>query len=277
MRKITLLIISIISLGISAQNPEDFTINSLKHKFNLSEFDIPTEIIEFNKDTILVVGYFADLLNPESRNEQKKNVVYKTTDGGKNWRIIKFNGDAWIYDAYYKKDGKVWMGGSDSYIHYSNDFGDNWHRKIKPFLPVNRVLSIFMVDSIFGIAGGLSNGLATTTDNWSSSRQIQTPLDQKRFLILEQSSRDRIDKIAIIDSLVIINQNDYIFYSKINKVEWRKFSLPVSSFNINEKEKEIDLVSLNGKHFVIGSDLKLKKTYQEDYILYYATHRFNNF
>jgi hypothetical protein len=52
------------------------------------------------------------------------------------------------------------MGGSDNIIHYSDDFGETWESRIEPFNPSDRVLLIFMVDSLFGVAGGLSNGLA---------------------------------------------------------------------------------------------------------------------
>jgi hypothetical protein len=121
-----------------------------------------------------------------------------------------------------------------------------------------------MVDSLYGIAGGLSNGLAITYDNWNTSIQIKSPIDQKKFQILKQSARDRIDKIAIVDSLILINQNDYIFYSEVADIVWKKFNVPVSDFQVIEEKKQIDLSSRNGKHFVIDSDLNLIKLYQID-------------
>lgn len=261
--RIGLIILTLfLSAELFGQNPTDSLVISLKSQFNLTEHDQPTERIEFNKDTIIIAGYLADLSLSEPRYEQKINVIYKTTNGGEKWRIIKFKGDAWIYDTYHKKNGKIWMGGSDSVIHYSDDFGERWERKIKPFDPGNRVLSLFMVDSFYGIAGGLSNGLAITYDNWNTSIQIESPIDQKKFQISKQSARDRIDKIHIIDSLIFINQNDYIFYSKAAKIDWKKFNVPVSDFNVIEEKKQIDLSSRNGKHFVIDTDLNLIKSYQ---------------
>ena len=194
---VSIILILFISTGLFAQNPADSLLNSLKRQFNLTEHDQPTERIQFNKDTILIAGYLADLSISTPRYDQKKNVIYKTTDGGKNWKVVKFNGDGWIYTNYHKQNGKIWMGGSDNVIHFSDDFGETWNRKIKPFEPVNRVLSLFMVDSLYGIAGGLSNGLAITYDNWNSSAQIESPIDQKKFQILNESARDRIDKVAV--------------------------------------------------------------------------------
>ncbi|MFT5780602.1 MAG: hypothetical protein ACI837_003565, partial [Crocinitomicaceae bacterium] len=259
--KATLFIVTLlVSTSLFAQNRDDSLVHSLNQQFDLTQYDKPSERIEFNRDTIVIAGYLG---NPS--NSSKKNVVYKTMDGGTTWKAIEFNGDAWIYNTYHTQDGKIWMGGSDNFIHHSDDFGETWKRRIKPFKPVDRVLSIFMIDSVHGIAGGLSNGLAITSDNWNSSTQVKSPIDQNKFKILKVSARGRVSKIAIIDSLILINQNDYIFYSKINDLKWEKFNIPVSSFLVDEQKKEIDLLSRDGKHFVIGSDLILKRSYQKKY------------
>ncbi|WP_369992905.1 WD40/YVTN/BNR-like repeat-containing protein [Winogradskyella sp.] len=263
---IVLLIITVFSSQLRAQSASDSIITSLKKHYKLTEFDRPSIQIKFNNDTIIVAGYLQDLSSLKLSYQRKKNIVYKTSNGGLNWKQIKFAGDAWIYDTFHKKDGKIWMGGSDNYIHYSSDFGETWGKKPKPFNPVNRVLSIFMADSLNGIAGGLSNGLAITKDNWSTSKQIETPIDQGKFKILNPSARDRIDEIALVDSIILINQNDYIFYSKRDSINWTKFNIPVSGFSINQEKSEITLHSRNGKLFVLDKKLNLIKERQEDYL-----------
>lgn len=251
------------SIATFAQSSKGSLINSLKRQFALTEYDRPIEFIRFNKDTILIAGYLRDVSKSTLSYTQQRNVIYKTVNGGKNWKMVRFKGNAWIYDTHHNQDGKIWLGGSDHVIHYSNDFGETWHRKIRPFNPTNRVSFIFMADSLYGIAGGLSNGLAITHDNWKSSIQIDSPLDQGKFQILKKSARNRVDQIAILDSLILINQNDYIFYSKANNINWQKFNIPVSDFWINTSKKEISLVSKHRKIFVIGSDLRLKRTYYD--------------
>ena len=238
---------------------DDMIANSLKSKFALSEYDKLDNIMRFNKDTFLISGYLAD----NSTYNTPKNVVFQTFDGGKNWKKNYFKGNAWIYNTHFQKDGKVWMGGSDEYVHFSNDYGTTWTTKPKPFNPVNRVLSIYMTDSLNGIAGGLHNRLAITNDNWQTTKQIPSPLDQKKFSISKNSSRNRIDKVQIVDSIILINQNDHIYYSRLNHIEWQVFNIPTRNFSVNQLRKTIELYSIRNKVYVLDSKLNLLETYIE--------------
>lgn len=248
----------LICTNLFGQNSD--IVESLKAKIKFTEFDKLDHIAKFNKDTILVAGY---LSNSDSN---KKNVVYLTTDKGTNWEKYYFDGDAWIYNIHFENNGKIWMGGSDNYIHFSNNYGKKWKKLPKPFLPVNRVLSIYMKDSLNGFAGGLSNGLAFTNDNWKTTKQIPTPLDQKKYSIIENSSRDRIDKVQILDSIILINQNEHFYYSNSNQISWKEFNIPVIDFEINKLENNINLYSLNEKVFVLDTKLNLIKSFSKDSI-----------
>ncbi|WP_153799501.1 WD40/YVTN/BNR-like repeat-containing protein [Foetidibacter luteolus] len=245
---------------------DDMIANSLKSKFTLSQYDKLGNIMQFNKDTFLISGYLAD----NSTYNTPKNVVFQTFDGGKNWKKNHFKGDAWIYNTHFQEDGKVWMGGSDEYIHYSSDYGTTWAVKPKPFNPINRVLSIYMTDSLNGIAGGLHNGLAITNDNWQTTKQIPSPLDQNKFSITKNSARNRIDKVQIVDSTILIDQNDHIYYSKLNQIDWRTFNIPTRNFCVNQSKKSIELYSIRNKVYVLDSKLNLLETYiqPEDIELY---------
>lgn len=231
-------------------------ISSLKAQSKLNQYDKVEDIMRFNPDTILVSGYLGD-----SIFKAPKNIVFQTFDGGKNWKKIYFKGDAWIYNTHFQKDGKVWMVGSDEYVHYSSDYGTTWAIKPKPFGRGNRVLSIYMVDSLNGIAGGLRNGLAITNDNWQTAKQIQSPLDQNKFSITKHSARNNISKVQILDSIIYINQNDHIYYSKIAPIEWRTFNVPAKNFLVNQTKKTIDLYSISNKVYVLDAKLNLLTTY----------------
>jgi hypothetical protein len=245
------------STSIDSLRTDEKLISQLKKQFNLTEYDHANIVMPFNKDTILIAGYLSDF----SVGNSPKNVVYRTMNGGTSWELIKFKGDAWIYNTHFEKDGKVWMGGSDEYVHFSNDYGITWTIKPKPFKPINRVLSIYMIDSLNGIAGGLHNGLAITNDNWKTTRQIPSPLDQNKFTITKNSARNRIDKIAILDSLILINQNDHIYYSKLNPIVWHEFNIPVSDFSVVKSNKQWSIFSIGNKVYVLSSKLDLIETY----------------
>ena len=252
----------IFGVNLFAQNSDDEIIKLLKSKFQLTKYDSPSEIIKFNEDTILVAGFLENLNSNIPRYEQQLNVVYKTIDGGQNWKVVNFDGNAWIYTSIHFPDGKIWMGGSDNFIHYSEDFGEKWTRKKEPFKPIDRVYSIYMANDTFGIAGGhYSNVLAITYDNWETTIQLPTPIDQNKFKVLQNSARKRIDKVAIIDSLIIINQNGYIYYSKQNPIFWQEFKIPVLDFSINKQKNEINLSSRDNKHFIINTKLDLINSY----------------
>ena len=124
----------IFEVNLFAQKSDEEIINLLKSKFQLTKFDSPSKIIKFNEDTILVAGFLEDLTSEIPRYEQQLNVVYKTIDGGKNWKVVNFDGNAWIYTSTHFPDGKIWIGGSDNFIHYSADFGEKWTRKKEPFM-----------------------------------------------------------------------------------------------------------------------------------------------
>ena len=245
------------STFVDSLSTNEKLISQLKTQFTLTQFDGPNIIMPFNKDTILIAGYLSDF----SVGNSPKNVVYRTLNGGTTWEMKKFKGDAWIYCSHFEKEGKIWMGGSDEVVHYSNDYGATWTQMPKPFSPSDRVLSIYMTDSNNGIAGGLSNGFALTTDNWMTCKQIQSPLDQQKFKILKNSARNRIDKVEVLDSIILVNQNDHIYYSKINPIAWKEFNIPVSDFSVDKISKQWSIYSLRNKVYVLSTRLDLLKTY----------------
>jgi hypothetical protein len=260
--KIFLLFLTMVAASCVYGQPErteDMIIGSIKSVYKLSDFDKIDNIIQFNKDTLLAAGYLSD----EMSSFSPKNLVFQSFDGGKHWTKHYFKGDAWIYNTHFEKDGKVWMGGSDEYIHYSTDFGSTWSVLPKPLTPANRVLSIYMADSLKGIAGGLENGLAFTLDNWKTTVQLPTPLDQHTYTITQGSSRGRVHKVQLIDSLLLIEQSEHIYFSKLYPVNWKAFNIPVRGFNVKKSDRRIELKGLSDKVYVLDTRLNQLETYTE--------------
>lgn len=254
---ISILLISFISLSIIAQKSNYEIIQSLKSYYHSSDINFGNVVIKFNEDTILIADNHTKTILKDD------NIVYKTSNGGKDWKAIKFNGDSWIYTATHFEDGHIWMGGSDEYIHYSKDYGETWERLNKPFIPNTRILSIFMKNDTIGIVGGHSNGLAITYDNWKTTTQIPTPLEQGKYKIIKNSSRDRVENIALLDSIILIDQNNYIYCSKINSINWKEFNVPVRDFLVKNDNKEVHLQSRH-KVYVLNQNLNLLSTYLVD-------------
>ncbi len=248
--KTLILLIFLIVTGAATSQPvknNDSIINSLKASFKLSEYDHPQHIIGFNKDTVLVAGYLSG------------DAVYQTFNGGKIWRMQHFNGAAWIYDFCFRTDGKAWMGGSDEYVHYSHDYGTTWVTLPKPLSPVNRVLSIYMEDTVRGIAGGLQDGLAVTANNWQTAWQVPTPLDQKMYTISKGSSRNRVDAAGMLGSVLLVNQNEHIYFTRTANISWQPFNVPTTGFSINQADHTIRLFGIAGNEYVLDSNLALLK------------------
>lgn len=252
---VTLFLIAI-SVSSFSQRSYNEIINALRTNIKLALHDDPEEIIRFNKDTILVAGYLEELHSENANKTYRHNIVYKTCNSGKDWKTIKFMGDAWIYTSTHLNDGKVWMGGSDEYIHYSEDYGETWKRINKPFIPNDRISSIYMKDGQVGIAGGLSNGLAVTYDNWETTIQIPTPQDQGKFQIPNRSSKNRVENIGIFDSLILIDQNGHIYYSKLDSINWQELILPTLDFTINEDKNGICLKSVCSWNIIVNTNLQ---------------------
>ena len=257
-KKLSILLVSIIPLCLIAQKSDKEIIQSLESYYRINAN--AEEVIKFNDDTIIIAGYFEDITANTSNTH---NIVYKTCNGGKDWRPIKFDGDARIYTSTHFEDGHIWMGGSDEYIHYSKDYGETWERLNKPFIPNTRILSMFKKNDTSGDVGGHKNGLAITYDNWKTTTQIPTPLEQGKYKIIKNSSRDRVENIALLDSIILIDQNNYIYCSKINSINWKEFNIPVRDFIVKNDNKEVHLQSRH-KVYVLNQNLDLLSTYLVD-------------
>lgn len=215
--------------------------------FELIERPNLNRISFFNKDTAIMTGYIS-----ANNEESKKNGYYFTKDAGKNWELKDFGGDAWIYTVYTDKQGNAWMGGLSKTIYYSNDFGQSW-KILKVALKISdRIYSIDMIDAQNGIIGSDDNEILITTNNWKTSKNIPTPFDQKQNInnqrIKSINPDKRISKIQIWNNYIVLKQDEEIFYSEINNIEWKSFPVKVFDFELDKNSKTL---------FVIDDSLRI--------------------
>lgn len=168
----------------------------------------------FNKDT----GFLSGFLSGENSSY---DFVYHTTDGGKNWNIIKFGQSGWVDDAINLDNGEAWLSVAGSGLAYTNDFGMHWN-KINIPSTKDRYHKIFFNKSHQGIMGSLWNKLIYTTDNGKNWSSLPTPLDQKKYNKTNKGSRPELDKVAIYGQQLLVMQEGILFYSRIDSIDWKE-------------------------------------------------------
>lgn len=196
----------------------------------------------FNNDTVIMTGYIS-----YNQKTDKKNGLYLTKDGGKTWNIVNFGGNDWIYTVFVDKKGNAWIAGSSKNLYYSRNFGKNWKTIYLPYKTSERTYTIYMTDPMRGFAGGESNELFYTTDNWKSIKNIPTPLDQNKYKVCnyEYSSGASIMKVIQWKNYLVVKQNKYTFYTDTSSIDWKSFPVAIKFF---EKDKESEkLYAITGK------------------------------
>ena len=167
----------------------------------------------FNKDTGLVYGFI------HNKKGDKYDVIYRTTNGGNNWKEVDFGQDGWVDNASYLDNGEAWLSVSGSGIAYTSDFGSTW-KKIKSPEVRQRFTAIYFNPLHQGIIGSLWNLLAYTNDNGASWKFIPTPLDQKKYIKTNISQRPEIGKVALFKDHILVIQEDLVFYSSLENINW---------------------------------------------------------
>ncbi len=205
--------------------------------FKLIEKQGIDRISFFNKDTAIMTGYIS-----ANNEESKKNGYYFTKDAGKNWELMDFGGDSWIYTVYTDKQGNAWMGGLSKKIYYSNDFGQSWKTRKLPLRKSERIYSIYMIDSKNGIVGSDNSEILITTNNWKRTKRISTPFDQIRGKYRKKGIRysvEEIAKIQIWNHYIVVNQSRNVFYSDINNIDWKHFPIKILDFELDKESNTL--------------------------------------
>ena len=192
----------------------------------------------FNKDTAIMTGYIS-----VNKDGVKKNGYYLTKDAGMTWELLDFGGDSWIYNVFLDKQGNAWMGGSSGEIFFSKDFGTHWEKLNSPYDSSSRMHRVFMINSTTGISGALHNDIYTTTDNWKSSKKIETPNDQEKYGPKYENSADKIEKVLIWNNYIVANQNGHIYYTERDTIDWKSFPIKIYDFELDNDSKTLFAIS----------------------------------
>lgn len=188
----------------------------------------------FNNDTGYVVGYIGD-----GENNSQKSGYFYTIDGGENWIRKSMKYSQWVYDTYALPSGHAWCGGSNGKIMYTDNFAFDWKEINTPFTDNQRLYRIFMKDTLNGIAGANSNKVYVTEDNWKNFRSIESPLDQNLFPKSNTEADYRITKVAVWKNYYILKQNEVLFYTDQEVIEWKRFPEDIFGFTLDSDEQKL--------------------------------------
>ncbi len=213
--------------------------------FKTNDFDIAIgQTFErasfFNRDTGYISGFI--------QKEGKQDFIYWTNDGGQNWQEVKFGKSSWIDANYFDFEGNAWMSGSSQLIYYSSDFGKTWTSFDKIESTSNmRLNTIYFEDKNKGVVGDFWNRIYLTENNCKTWKKLSSPLDQKKYIRINKNIRPTIYKAQIFGNNIIINQQNRIFWSKLDSIQWQGLSDMIDFCYDKQSEKL----------FAISTDLKV--------------------
>jgi hypothetical protein len=165
----------------------------------------------FNSDTGFVSGFIS--------NNDKYDIIFHTTDGGSTWKKIKFGQEGWVDHAVNLTNGEAWLSVAGSGIVFTKDYGFTWEKFDIPEKK-QRFTQIYFSVNYEGIIGSLWNMIAYTPDNCSTWKILPTPLDQIKYKKIHKNNRPEIDKVAIFKNYFFVSQENLVFYTKKDSINW---------------------------------------------------------
>ncbi|AEW02113.1 hypothetical protein A4D02_08850 [Niastella koreensis] len=206
----------------------------------------------FNADTAFVSGRI-------SGDDDRLDLIYRTTDGGKSWAPIKFGLNGWVYDATFLDNGEAWLSVDEKGIAYTRDYGLSWN--LLPF-PFNgqRFHSIYFNNKREGLVAGGTNGLAYTKDNGKTWISLTTPLNQGKYKKTAFMREPYLDGVAIFRDYLLVCQEYMVFYSRKDKINW-VYMPGYSDFYTDPYNRALFFETRRGKFIKCDSKLKPVATF----------------
>ncbi|AEW02112.1 hypothetical protein A4D02_08845 [Niastella koreensis] len=179
-------------------------------------------ICYFNADTAFVSGV---VYNSHNRSDE----IYHTTDGGKNWQLVKFGSEGPIDAASFLDNGEAWLSIRDKDLAYTKDYGFTWKQLTVPYDSADSYQSFSRIffNKSAGIIGSRRNKLAYTNDNCKSWTIIPTPYSQGIHIRINESNKEDsmavpINQVAIFKNYLLVQQENQVYYSDIHKIQWKR-------------------------------------------------------
>ena len=138
-----------------------------EEKFAEGQIDLPDDlyaVTAIGPDHLWAAGYFG--------------AIYRTTDGGKNWRKLNGLTDQSIYDISFADEKNGWAVGRRGFVIHTTDGGDTWEQQTIPRKPAQHLFAVRAVDANIAWAVGDWGGRYYTADGgktWEDRSFFLTP------------------------------------------------------------------------------------------------------
>ena len=160
------------------------TKEALEEKYQEGQIDLPDDlyaVTAVGPDNLWAAGYFG--------------AIYRTNDGGKNWRKLDGHTTESIYDISFADDKHGWAVGRRGFVIRTEDGGDTWTQQTIPRQPAQHLFAVRAVDANTAWAVGDWGGRYYTADGgktWEDRSFVLTP-DSPSWKYL---SEDELAKVA---------------------------------------------------------------------------------
>lgn len=133
-------------------------------------------VAAFGDDVAVAAGYM-----------HQEGYVLRTTTAGAVWDTVQVDPNLiWVHGFCYHADGRLWMaaasGRSFKCMAYSTDQGRTFSTLMPPFVDMNDgeggIHELYMVSADSGFAGTYGGKIYSTSDNWRTTHNLVTPVDQ---------------------------------------------------------------------------------------------------
>ncbi|MCS3797712.1 WD40/YVTN/BNR-like repeat-containing protein [Niastella sp. OAS944] len=197
----------------------------------------------FNGDTVLVTETLY------RHNKTTVDLIYRTIDGGKNWEPVTLGFEGTVDDAVFLNNGVAWICVAGEGIAYTKDYGASWTNFAIPLINTNKrnhYSTIYFNNKRTGILSsqaGLENQLAYTRDNCKHWTIIATPYSQLKYKRANDDSLKEINRVAIYRNYILVSQENQVFYSRADKIQW----VPLSNYKDFYTDAENNVLFLERK------------------------------
>jgi photosystem II stability/assembly factor-like uncharacterized protein len=138
-----------------------------EERFQAGQIDLPDDlyaVTAIGADHLWAGGYFG--------------AIYRTTDGGKNWKKLDSKTDQAIYDISFADEKNGWAVGRRGFVIHTTDGGDTWETQKIPREPAQHLFAVRAVDANTAWAVGDWGGRYYTGDagkTWEDRSFVLTP------------------------------------------------------------------------------------------------------